>query len=167
MLSPEPPVHVNPRTAVWPDTSVQDPPVGNQDAAAAWLLGRHPQLSVLAGRVPGVVSVGVDGLPEIDLDALADALGAVETDRAAWAEYEVTHPAPGDDDEYDAWAAAGPKPHPGARSIGVMSRTEGSRLRLLAVFSSQRVPLGIWDTQGLDDARRQLLSDWCRALLAA
>jgi hypothetical protein len=54
-----------------------------------------------------------------------------------------------------------------ARVLGVMSRTEVARLRLLAVFSSQRVPLGVWDTQGLDDAGQELLFDWCRALLTA
>jgi hypothetical protein len=42
-----------------------------------------------------------------------------------------------------------------------------ARLRLLAVFSSQCVPIGICDIQGLDGARRELLSDWRRALLAA
>jgi hypothetical protein len=41
-----------------------------------------------------------------------------------------------------------------------------ARLRLLAVFSSQRVPIGLWDTVGLDDGGRHLLTDWCRALLA-
>ena len=42
-----------------------------------------------------------------------------------------------------------------------------ARLRLPAVFSAQRVPIGICGTQGLDDARREPLSDWRRALLAA
>jgi hypothetical protein len=154
-------------TRIWRDTSEQAPPVGDQYAAATWLLGRHPQLAALAARVPGVVSVGSDGLPEIELDALADALIALETDRAAWAEYEAAHPAPRDDDDFDAWEAAGPKPHPGARSIGVMSRTEAARLRLLAVFSWQRVPFGLRDAQGLDPAGEALLVDWCRALIAA
>ena len=108
-----------------------------------------------------------DGLPAIDLGALADALVALDADRAAWAAYEEARPAPYGDDRYDAWEAAGPQRHPMARVLGVMSRTEVARLRLLAVFSSQRVPLGVWDTQGLDDAGQELLFDWCRALLTA
>ncbi|MCW2538274.1 MAG: hypothetical protein JWQ26_3973 [Modestobacter sp.] len=108
-----------------------------------------------------------DGLPAIDLGAFADALVALDADRAAWAAYEEARPAPDGDDRYDAWEAAGPQRHPMARVLGVMSRTEVARLRLLAVFSSQRVPLGVWDTQGLDDAGQELLFDWCRALLTA
>lgn len=156
------------RSVAWPNTSTQEPPTGNRYAAAAWLLGRHPHLAMVADRVPGVpVDIGTDGQPEIDLDALADALLGLDTDRAAWAAYEADHPAPTDDRRYDAWEAAGPPLRQTSRAIGPMSRTEASRLRLLAVFSSERVPFGIWDTVGLDDGGRRLLADWCRALLVA
>jgi hypothetical protein len=151
----------------WPDTSSQLPPSGNPYASAEWLLGRHRQLAAVAARVPGVVAMDADGRPDIDLEALADAVLALDAYRTAWSAYEAAHPAPDDEDGVEDWEAAGPQLPAPSRAIAVMSRTEAAMLRLLAVFSSQRVPLGIWDTQGLDDARRQLLSDWCQALLAA
>jgi hypothetical protein len=131
------------------------------------LLGRHRQLAVLASRVPGVITVSADGRPDIDLDAVADAVLGLDAYRTAWTAYQTAHPAPYDEDDFDDWEAAGPYLSRPSRAIAVMSRTEAAKLRLLAVFSSQRVPVGIWDTQGLDDARRQLLLDWCMALLAA
>jgi hypothetical protein len=150
----------------WPDTSSQLPPSGNPYASAEWLLGRHRQLASVAARVPGVVAMDADGRPDIDLEALADAVLGLDAYRTAWAAYEEVHPAPHEEDGFDDWEAAGPKLTPASRAIGVMSRTEAAKLRLLAVFSSQRVPVGIWDTQGLDDARRRMLADWCQALLA-
>lgn len=155
------------RSVAWPNTSTQDPPAGNRYAAAAWLLGRHPHLATLVARVPGVVQVRPDG-PDIDLEALADALLGLEADAAAWAAYEAYHPPPDDDQgDYDDWLDAGPTSRPTTRAIGPMSRTEVARLRLLAVLAEERVPFGVWDTVGIDDdGRRPLLTDWCRALLA-
>ena len=168
MMLPEPAVRTRPTGPVsWPDTSAQErPPAGNRYAAAAWLLGRHPQLAAVVARVPGVVDVAPDG-PDIDLTALADALLGLEADGAAWAAYEQDHPAPDDHRDYDHWLEAGPPARPTTRAIGPMSRGEVSRLRLLAVLSGERVPFGVWDTVGVDDdGRRTLLTDWCRALLA-
>lgn len=152
-------------TPAWPDTSMDDPPRGDRYAAAAWLLGRHRHLATVVERVPGVVEVGTDR-PDVDLEALADALNGLHADGAAWAAYEGDQPPPSDDRRYDAWLEAGPTSRSTSRAIDRMSRTEVSRLRLLAIFSTQRVPFGHWDTVGLDDDGRQLLTDWCRALLA-
>ena len=153
-------------SVAWPNTSTQEPPAGNRYAAAAWLLGRHPHLATVVARVPGVVQDGPEG-PDIDLEALADALLGLDADMAAWAAYEASHPRPDDERDYDDWLDAGPTSRPTTRAIGPMSRTEVSRLRLLAVLAGERVPFGLWDTVGIDDdGRRPLLTDWCRALLA-
>jgi hypothetical protein len=150
----------------WPDTSGAEPPGDNPWRSAVWLLGRHPQLARIAARVPGVVSRDSDGDLDVDLEALAAALAALDASRAAWADYADRHPAPEEDREYDVWEAAGPQTPPTAQAIGVMSSGEVRMLRLLAVFSSAtRVPLNVGDTQGLDD--RRLIADWCRALLSA
>jgi hypothetical protein len=167
MPSPDPMRPVAARLShTWPDASAQEPPVGDRYASAAWLLGRHPHLAIIADRLPGIVNIGFDGLPDIDLDALAEALVDLDADQAAWAAYQEAHPAPVHDRGYDAWEAAGPSWRPTSRSLGKMSSTEVARLRLLAVFSSHRVPFGLRDTVGLDRDGRQLLTDWFRALLA-
>jgi hypothetical protein len=159
------------QTLMWPDTTHEDPPPDHLYRSATWLLGRHPKLAELAERVPGIVSNDYpsDG-PEIDLERLALALVQLDEDRAAFDEYERRHPAPYDDRRYDAWlAAAPPRSGPMAEAIGVMSRTEVSRLRLLATFASsspRRVPFLVADLAGFDEEGQQLIRDWCRALLA-
>jgi hypothetical protein len=47
-----------------------------------------------------------------------------------------------------------------------MSRTERTRVRLLAAFASTRTRLALHDLAGLDDAGQRLVEDWCVALLA-
>lgn len=149
----------------WPDTTGTEPPADNPWRAAAWLLGRQPQLARIAARVPGIVTRDSDGDLDVDLEALAEALAALDASRAAWADYADRHPAPEEDREYDAWEAAGPQTLPTARAIGVMSGGEVRMLRLLGVFSStNRVPLNVGDTRGIDG---RVLADWCRALLAS
>jgi hypothetical protein len=158
-------------TITWPDTTHDEPPADHLYRSATWLLGRHPKLAQLAERVPGVVSndFPLDG-PEIDLERLVLALVELDADRAAWAEYERRRPAPYDDAKYDAWEAAGPPRGEQSQRLGEMSRTEVSRLRLLATFASsspRRVPFLVADLTGFDDEGQQLIADWCRALLAA
>lgn len=159
------------RTMIWPDTTGMQPPADHLYRSATWLLGRHPKLAELAERVPGVVSneFPTDG-PEIDLERLVLALVELDADRAAFAEYERRHPAPYDDAKYDAWlAAAPPRGKHGSEEIGVMSRTEASRLRLLATFASsspRRVPFLVADLTGFDEEGQELIRDWCRAVLA-
>lgn len=159
------------RTLIWPDTTNAEPPGDHLYRSALWLLGRHPKLAELAERVPGVVSQTLDG-PDIDLERLVFALVELDDNRRAWAEYERRRPAPYDDDRYDAWELAGPgKPGEMAQAIGVMSRTEASRLRLLATFAAsapewRRVPFMVADLSGFDEEGQELIRDWCRAILA-
>jgi hypothetical protein len=153
-------------TVTWPDTRRDDPPTDHLYRSATWLLGRHPQLATLAERVPGVVNLDDDG-PDIDLDALSDALVEHDAGTAAWTQYERRRPAPRDDSAYDAWVQAGPGTSPAATAVGQMSGSERTRLRLLAAFSSTRVPLRVADFGSLDDAGRRLLADWCQAAQAA
>jgi hypothetical protein len=107
----------------------------------------------------------------LDLDALADAIHDLDTARAAWVEYTRSHPEPGygaTDVEYEAWEKAGPPRAAGAaHDIAVMSSTEATRLRLLAVFAPAGARLSAVHLRGLDPAGRALLADWCRALVAA
>lgn len=149
-----------------------DPPEDHYYASALWLCGRHPVLVALVERVDGAVSRDDDGSDWFELDELAAALDALDAHRAAWDDYERTHRPPHDDAAYDAWQARGPKAtHPGAESIGVMSRTEVSRLRLLAFFVPPAFPggrrLSVSDLSGFDDEGRLLLHDWTLALLKA
>ena len=150
---------------VWPDTHDQAPPRGNRYLSATWLLGRHQHLADLAARVPGVVCLDPDGL-YLDLDALAEAINGHHANGRAWADYEHRHPAPHDDRDYDRWVAAGPQPEPAVKAFGVMSSGEKARLRLLAVFSADRIPLSVADLDPLDHAGVRLLADWHQAVQA-
>ena len=150
---------------VWPDTQDQEPPCCHRYRSAVWLLGRHEQLAGLAARIPGVISADADG-PDIDLDALADAITGSDADGQAWADYERRSPAPDDDAGYHRWVAAGPQPGPGVAAFVVMSSGEQARLRLLAMFATDRVPVTVSDLACLDDDGTRLLTDWCRAVQA-
>lgn len=154
------------------DTHAANPPADHYYASALWLLGRHPQLVRLVERVPGAVTTDRDGT-WLELDVIADALEALDQNRATWHDYAKRHPEPSTDHAWEAWERNGPPhTHPAAPSIGVMSRTEVSRLRLLAFFApveagalSRR--LTVCDLGGFDDAGRRLLHDWTLAVLAA
>jgi hypothetical protein len=150
----------------WPDTTDTDPPGDHPYASAVWLLGRHPMLTFLLLRVPGVLTTDADGEHDLDLDALARAVADYDDHTTAWAAYTRRRIAPSGEAAYDAWVAAGPAPTPGATALAAMSRTERTRVRLLAVFASTRTRLAVHDLAGLDDAGLRLVEDWCTALLA-
>ena len=152
-------------TPAWPDTTHTDPPTGYLYASACWLLGRHRQLAELAARVPGVVDVDEDG-PWLDLDALTQAVNDLDAARAAWRDYADRKPAPRDEDAYQAWEDAGSPTPPAAHAIGVMSRTEQVRLRLLATLGPSGVRFTVDDLWGFDPAGHALIADWCRAVQA-
>jgi hypothetical protein len=156
-------------TTGWPDTTHTDPPTDHRYASATWLLGRHPQLAALTQRVDGVVSPGEDepdGEPYIDLDQLAQALNDLDATNDAWDAYRRRHHEPQDDAAWDRWHKAGPTTPPAARDIAVMSRTEQSRLRLLAALSYERIRFNVADLRGFDAHGQALITDWCRALQA-
>lgn len=157
---------MNTGRAEWPDTTRTAPPVDHPYASALWLLGRHHQLARLVERVPGVVEVDDDG-PGIDLRALAEAILAHDADIAAWDAYERMWPAPRDDDAYELWRQQGPSTTPAAQAISVMSSSEQTRLRLLATWSTTRVPLRVRDFRSLDSHGAALLGDWCTAVQAS
>jgi hypothetical protein len=125
-------------------------------------------ITVLVARVPAVTGPDDEGdaWPWLDLDALAEAICAYDAHSAAWADYERRWPAPRDDDAYDRWQAAGPSTTPAASAVAVMSGSERTRLRLLATFSTLRVPLRASDLTWFDQAGQALLADWCEAVQA-
>ena len=47
-----------------------------------------------------------------------------------------------------------------------MSRTEVSRLRLLATLGTERVEFAAYDLDGFDADGLRLIRDWCRVLTA-
>jgi hypothetical protein len=151
---------------MWPDTTHTDPPGDHPYASAVWLLGRHRLLTFLLLRVPGVITTDSHGEHDLDLDALAQAVADYDDHTTAWAAYTRRRIAPSGEDAYDAWVAAGPTPTPGATALAAMSRTERTRVRLLAAFASTRTRLALHDLAGLDDAGQRLVEDWCVALLA-
>jgi hypothetical protein len=157
----------------WPDTTDVPPPHGDAYACADWLLGRHSALAELVARVRDVVYEPPDspGGVVLDLDALADAILDLDAAHAAWVEYTRSHPEPGygaTDVAYEAWQSAGPPRAAGAaHDIAVMSSTEATRLRLLAVFAPAGARISAVHLRGLDPGGRVLLADWCRALYAA
>jgi hypothetical protein len=158
------------RAVLWPDTTGHDqPPTNHLYASAAWLLGRHPALAALAQRIPGVVTLDDDG-PSIDLDLLARTINDAGQHALAWQHYAERHPAPDTDEyegqgSYEAWCDAGPQPARRTASFLPMSRSERARLVLLAAFSDyEQVPFSVSQLYGLDDTRRRLLDDWCRAV---
>lgn len=151
----------------WPPRPTAHPPADHLYASALWLCARHPKLIALVERVPGVIS-NEDQEPWLELEDLADVINALDRHRAAWADYERRTFAPAEDAAYAAWEARGPRPdHPAAPAVGAMSRTEVSRLRLLATFATTGVRLSVTDLGGFDDEGQELLRDWSRALLAA
>lgn len=154
----------------WPPTPQRHlpPPSDHLYASALWLLGRYPRLVALVERVPGVISTEDDGAQWFELEDLADVLRALDAHRKAWRDYEERTWQPTDDDAYAAWEARGPRPdHPAVPALGVMSRTEVSRLRLLATFASGRVSLSVSDLGGFDAEGQDLIADWTRAVRAA
>lgn len=152
-------------TSTWPDMHDLDPPADDLYRSATWLLGRHPQLAQLAERVVGVVAVEAGEL-EVDLQALAEGLADLDATFGATTNAR-THLSVARTD-YEAWVDAGPQlGTPAARCMAPMSRSEVSRLRPLAAFSSTRVGLRVGDLGGFDDAGHALVVDWCLAVVAA
>ncbi len=143
-------------------------PAGHLFASACWLVARHPLLHQLACRLPGVVDPDSDVLPWV----LADAFAELDTHAAAWRDYEHRHPAPSgyteeDEARYEAWLDAGPQPSPAAEALGVMSRTEVARIRLVATFSDQEpVAFNVPMLDGFDPAGDALVRDWMTAVQA-
>lgn len=154
----------------WPPARTHNvnPPADHYYASALWLLGRHPRLVELVERVPDVITTDEDG-PWFELDRLSEALAALDAYRDAWRDYRNRTWEPREDGPaYDKWEAAGPQlENAAAAAIGPMSRTEVSRLRLLATFAADPVRFRVSDLGGFDEEGQALLRDWTRALLAA
>lgn len=129
----------------WPNTTDTPCPTYLPYGAALWLLGRHPQLTALVDRIPGAVT-HPDGETELNPLRLAEALNAFDATRIA-----MPHPSL----------------HEAVDAVAVMSRTERTRLRLLAFLSPARVALALGDLDGLDDEGTHLLDDWWTALRAS
>ena len=143
------------------------PTADNNYQAAIWLVGRHPSLARLVNRVPGAVDA--DG--DLELDVLGDAVRALDAYHRAWAEYRATTWEPNQDEAWERWADAGPAlddfgPRGAVAALGVMSRTEVSRLRLLATLGTERVEFAAGDLAGFDADGLRLIRDWCRILTA-
>lgn len=139
------------------------PAPGDRFAAARWMLDRHPVLLRLLSRVPGFVDP--DGDPDVDL--LAETVLEYEQYVAAWKVYEQRFPAPRDEERFDTWQRSGPQTTPLVSAIGAMSAPERARMRMLATFSAERVPISVLDFQSLDEEGRALLTDWTVAVRAA
>jgi hypothetical protein len=145
----------------------ESPPADNNYQAAVWLVGRHTSLARLVNRVPGAVDTDDD----LDVDVLGDALRALDAYRRAWADYRDSTWEPREDAAWDRWEAAGPSADdfgpPGAvAAVAVMSRTEVSRLRLLAILGTERVEFAAYDLDGFDADGLRLIRDWCQILTA-
>jgi hypothetical protein len=150
-----------------PEDLPDSPPVDNNYRAAVWLVARHPALSRLVDRLPGAVDT--DG--DLDLDVLGDAVRALDAYHRAWADYRATTLEPNQDEAWEQWADAGPSlddfgPREAVAALAVMSRTEASRLRLLASFGRERVEFCVSDIDGFDADGLRLIRDWCRVLTA-
>jgi hypothetical protein len=157
------------RLFIPPAAAGDRPPSDHLYASAVWLARRHPTLLQLADRA-GVLVEDEEGDVVLQLDELADALNALDDYFRAWAAYERSHYLRTDatDAEIRAYEDAGPKhTDPRAPAIGPMSRTEVTRLRLLAFFAGDRIALRAGDLYGLDSEGQELLADWCRAVYAA
>ena len=147
------------------DIDIDGPPPADWSYGVAyWLFHRHPALRQLVARVPGGIDEDGDPSPSV----IADAVNDLDAGRIAWKEYRQRHPEPRDDDEdgWAAWEATGPQLTPGAAAIGVMSRTEVSRLRMFAFWSGERIGLERYDFVGLDGPGQRLVDDWTAALRA-
>ena len=160
----------------WADTSGLERPERRYSPwhAAAWLLGRHPQLVALVDRTGLAVDDPNDpGRPEFYVDELANAFLEHERVAVQWESYEKTRPYPGQaegeaayEDRLEEWSEAGPScTTVAARALGPMSGSEVKRLRLLATLAISRVPFHIDDLSGLDDPGQQLVKDWCLLVL--
>lgn len=153
---------------VWPPAPSHqlNPPSDHYYASALWLCGRHPKLVALVDRAL-VVTEDEEG-PWLELDALADALAALDAYHEAWRLYRERTYEPREEAAWERWEAAGPTlDNEAAAAIAPMSRTEQSRLRLLAFFAPTRVRLNVADLGGFDDEGRLLLHDWTLAVLKA
>ena len=150
-----------------PEDLTDSPPVDDNYGAAVWLVARHPALARLVDRVPGAVDA--DG--DLELDVLGDAVRALDAYHRAWAEYRATTWEPNQDEAWERWADAGPAlddfgPRGAVAALGAMSRTEVSRLRLLATLQTVRVEFAAYDLAGFDADGLRLIRDWCRVLTA-
>lgn len=121
------------------------PPTDHPYASALWLMRRHQVLHSLSQRIPGVWTRDDDGL-FVDLEVLAETIN-----------------------DFDELVARSDRPAEGTAeyAFACMSRTEQSRLRLLATFSTVRVGFKVGDLGGFDDAGRLLIVDWLAAVGAA
>ena len=146
---------------VHPDRDDQAP--DDRVRAARWLVSRHPQLQRLLARVPGFLDD--DGDPDVDL--LANTVCDYEQHLVAWTVYVNRHPVPQDDERFETWREAGPKSTEFVDAVSDMSPSERSRLRMLATFSTERVPVSVADFASLDASGRALLTDWTVAVRCA
>ena len=152
-----------------PEDLTDSPPVDDNYRAAVWLVARHPALARLVDRVPGMVDADADA--DLELDVVGDAVRALDAYHRAWAEYRATTWEPNQDEAWERWADAGPAlddfgPRGAVAALGVMSRTEVSRLRLLATLGTERVEFAANDLDGFDADGLRLIHDWCRILTA-
>ena len=150
-----------------PESQPESPPADNNYQAAVWLVGRHPVLARLVNRAPGAVDT--DG--DLNLDVLGDAVRGFDAYRRAWADYRNTTWEPTAEAAWERWAAAGPSPDDfgprgAVEALAVISRTEASRLRLLATLGTERVEFAAYDLEGFDADGLRLIRDWCRVLTA-
>jgi hypothetical protein len=143
----------------WPNTRDVPPPTDQLYRSAAWLLGRHPRLALLAARIRGVVAIE-DGELSVDLDHLADVLSAVTPYTAAWENYECRQRPP-EDDAYEA----GPKLTTSRRVLPTSSScpVEICAVRLLATLATTSAvpPFGVAHIRRLDEEGQRLVEDWC------
>src|SRR5262249_31195915 len=107
---------VRDRFSGWTDVLPEEPPVDDRHGSAMWLLGRHPRLAHLAGRIAGVVEVADDG-PRVDVDHLAEVVAAEQRYQEAWREYERRHRQPTGERAWERWRTAGPQPDDYARGL--------------------------------------------------
>ncbi len=128
------------------------PPPDHPHAAAWWLIQRHEVLVALCQRLPGAWDhdAGPDEFP-FDTGVIAAAINS-----------------------FDALATSGKRADLGdrldraniqVREFGYLSRTEQTRLRLLASLTD-RVGLSMRDLRGLDMNGSRLLRDWSAAWIA-
>ena len=139
------------------------PPEGDRFAAARWLLDRHAVLRTLLDRVPGFIDR--DGDPDVDL--LAETISEYEQYVTAWQVYERRSPPPRDEERFERWEAAGPHTSALVACISGMSPSERARMRMMATFSIERVPISVADFASLDSSGHALLTDWTVAVRAS
>jgi hypothetical protein len=157
----------------WPDTREQVQPENDSPwYSARWLVGRHQSVQRLLVRVPGAIS-WEDHEPWVEVENLADATNALDSYRAAWGAYRATSFEPEQEDRWAVWDAAGPsiddfcKPplRPTVSGIAVLSRTEQTRLRLLATLGDTRVLFSLNDLSGFDPEGQRFVIDWFALIL--